>query len=243
MREARQKMRPVPSQSHFAQLLKVSQGRLSNWERGSHDPPSEVIVDASKLTGLPVAYFYGEQSDPLAFKQTGVYNNRNLEDDSGPDPTVLQTAIAIADSRTISRTAIVGEGGKIWNAKGARKELVSIFAFVGPDRPLIKLADGALGEEFLPGTVIVFEPDDYPHTRAFLLLTRKDAPDLSTIRYIDPDGDPTLLRAIEPGIPPESLSDWRVEGYAWGEVRGQKTGAPELDIRPLGIGPKKRISR
>ena len=234
-------MRPVPSQSRFAQILKVSQGRLSNWERGEHDPPSEVIVDAAKVTGLPVEYFYGELADPLANRKTSVYNNANQDDDSGPDSFALSAAIAIADSRTISRVAMVGDGGKRWNAKGARKELVSIFAFVGQDRPLIKLADGALGDEFLPGTVIVFEPDDYPHPRAFLLLTRKDAPDIFTIRYIDPDGDPTLLRAIEPGIPPESLTNWRVEGYAWGEVRGQKTGAPELDIRPLGIGPKRRL--
>jgi transcriptional regulator with XRE-family HTH domain len=109
-------MRPVPSQSRFAQILKVSQGRLSNWERGEHDPPSEVIVDAAKVTGLPVEYFYGELADPLANRKTSVYNNANQDDDSGPDSFALSAAIAIADSRTISRVAMVGDGGKIWNA-------------------------------------------------------------------------------------------------------------------------------
>jgi hypothetical protein len=116
--------------------------------------------------------------------------------------------------------------------------MLNLTPFFVNGRTLIKIQDESLGTRFKPNTVLAFTPDDYARIGVYLHCARKSDPDTQTIRYIDPDGEPTALVGI--GVKPERLADWNVLGFATVEIRGARSGVPEIDYRPAGIGPKTR---
>jgi len=59
VREARGK-----KQQELASLLKVSQGTLSNWERGVHDPDNEMLFRLSKIFDVTTDYLLGLSDVP-----------------------------------------------------------------------------------------------------------------------------------------------------------------------------------
>lgn len=46
-------------QNDLAQILKVSQGTLSNWERGEHDPDSQSLLLLSEILEKSIDYLLG----------------------------------------------------------------------------------------------------------------------------------------------------------------------------------------
>lgn len=237
-KEAREAMRPIPNQTQFARMLGVTQARLSNWERGQHDPPAEAITRASEVTRQPLAFFYGDDLLGVSNRQTSVYNSPKATDNL-PEPSLVEAAIAIADPRTISAVAMVGDGSRIWSVKGAKRQPLNVFAFLSQGRDLVQLTGDSLSKRFHPGTVLVFHPDPYPRLDTFLLVESKINSDLRSIRYIDPE-HPSRLVGIENAEAAEPLSEWNVLGYAWAEIRGSQGSVPHVDIRPDGIGPRRR---
>ena len=52
-------------QSDFARELNVSQGTLSNWERGVHDPDTDSLLKISEFFNISVDYILGKSEIPL----------------------------------------------------------------------------------------------------------------------------------------------------------------------------------
>ena len=224
-------------QSELAELLEVSQSRLSNWERGQHDPPPDVLTRISRLLGVSIDFFYEDESDSkavLSKSQTFVYNTA---DDSEPSLEAINAVKAIADTRTVSKSVIHWGGPGPWSAKGAQRETVSVFAFIG-EKPLVKIPDEALRHQFVRGTIIAFMEDDYPYEDVYLLVSRRDAPDILAILVIDSSKGSSMLVDIDTGAT-YPLRDWNVLGFAWAEIKGGKSGSTDMNIKTSGIGPKR----
>ena len=65
---ARESLLPAPmKQTDLAARLQVSQARLSNWERGEHDPQLEHVMMAAKVLGVSLDWLMG---DDVPMKQT-----------------------------------------------------------------------------------------------------------------------------------------------------------------------------
>jgi len=79
-------------QIELSQALQVSQGTLSNWERGVHNPDNEALGQLAKLFECSVDYLLGhsEIREPL----NGLYM-RVMQDakNSGMSPQDLQVAV------------------------------------------------------------------------------------------------------------------------------------------------------
>ena len=222
------------TQAQFADILGVSRSAIGMYESMRSPVPADVAKRVQKQfpTAPPLPSTDDQDPTVLQNRQTGIYNS-GVQVDSALEKALLDTAREIADLRTISVTATVGEGHQIWSAKGARKIIVNTYAFVAQGKELVQLADESLGKRFKSGTVLAFSKDSYPREDVFLLLQRRDAPDLRTIRYIDAAGDAQSLLSMDPSVPPEHLSDWTVEGYAYAEIMGD-----DVNIRRAGIGPR-----
>jgi transcriptional regulator with XRE-family HTH domain len=60
-------------QSELAVFLNVTQGTLSNWERGVHDPDNDMLLLLSKKFNVSIDYLLGKSSE------TGtIYNAQNI---------------------------------------------------------------------------------------------------------------------------------------------------------------------
>ena len=63
------------TQAELARRLGVSQGILSRWETGRHEPPSDILAQLAGIAGLPVSEFhYGPHArsgDDAAVTRTG----------------------------------------------------------------------------------------------------------------------------------------------------------------------------
>jgi transcriptional regulator with XRE-family HTH domain len=236
--EARELTRPVITQGSLARMLGVSQPRLSNWERGKHDPPSEVIVVAARVLKRPVAYFYGEDDESSVDSQTDVHYNEGDSNRSPSDET-LDLIAAISDPRTIRIQAPIIEGAAVWSLKGARRQTMNLFAYLAAGSTPVKLADHSPSLNFPSGTLLLFQDDDYPRTDVYLLIQSKADPDLHAIRYLE-SADPLSLKAEDAASVPLKLTEWAVAGFCIAEVQGASSSAPRVIIRPDGIGPNRR---
>lgn len=235
IREAREAKRPKMTMSELAQQLGVSHSRLSNWERGQHDPAGEIVAACSRILGQPVAFFYDEAPMVLANQQKNVYYNHGT-DDSDPDDKLVDTARLLSDQGTIRVEAFVVDPSSVWDAKGAQRLTLNVFAYLAGGRTLIKLADQGLKAQ--RGTVLIFQPDDYPQPDVYLLLSNRRQPNMMAIRYIDSQASASDLISDDGSAEVLSLQDWNVEGYAWGEIRNAQSPSAEYFIRPSGIGPR-----
>lgn len=60
VREARRSMAGEVRIADLARILKIDHGRLSNWERGQHDPPTEMLSQIADATGVQLEWLVGE---------------------------------------------------------------------------------------------------------------------------------------------------------------------------------------
>ena len=67
VREARGK-----KQQDLAALLEVSQGTLSNWERGIHDPDNEMLLRLSRMFDVTTDYLLGLSDVPRPVRKPQV---------------------------------------------------------------------------------------------------------------------------------------------------------------------------
>ncbi|MCI8629751.1 MAG: helix-turn-helix transcriptional regulator [Firmicutes bacterium] len=61
-------------QIDLASFLNVTQGTLSNWERGIHDPDNEILIILSKKFNVTTDYLLGKSDSPY-----NVYNAQNIQ--------------------------------------------------------------------------------------------------------------------------------------------------------------------
>jgi len=227
----------------LARALDISPARLNNYEMGRNDPPYDIVVRCAAIFNRSVEEILGENPQNGLAKETRVYYNNDLRNDSNSvlDDRSLDTALQATDPRTVLVPVMIGGGPNVWSAKGALKETVKLSPFFASGRTLIKIQDESFGDRFSRGTILGFGPDEYPRPDVYLFCRGASNPDLCTIRFVDPEGDPRLLLAPkESGLPPEPLAEWIVWGYCNVEIRGSQSGLPDIDYRPLGIGPRRR---
>jgi transcriptional regulator with XRE-family HTH domain len=233
IREAREALRPVQNITWLAARLNVSHSRLSSWERGRHDPPADVIAQASKVLHQPIAFFYGEAPLAIANQQNSVYYKEEL--DSAPSDAIVDTAKQLLDPSTIRVAVAVVDPGNPWSAKGAQRLTLNLLTYVAGSRPMVRLAGPAL--KFPSGTVLVFQPDPFPTTDVYLLLENRANPDIQAVAWIDAEGDSTKL-TLEGQSEKEPLQNWTVLGYAWATIQNPQLPNADYRIRPSGIGPR-----
>jgi len=79
-------------QVELAQMLEVSQGTLSNWERGVHDPDNEALGQLAQIFDCSVDYLLARSDvqQPLDGLFMRVMQNAQ---DSGMTPNDLQTLV------------------------------------------------------------------------------------------------------------------------------------------------------
>jgi SOS-response transcriptional repressor LexA len=71
---ARESLQPTAMrQTDLAIKLNVSQARLSNWERGEHDPQFEFVVEAARILGVSVDWLMGGGGPPKVARPMQVY--------------------------------------------------------------------------------------------------------------------------------------------------------------------------
>jgi repressor LexA len=63
IKRARETLQPAPmKQTDLAARLGVSQARLSNWERGEHEPQLEYVIEAAKVLNVGLEWLLGEET-------------------------------------------------------------------------------------------------------------------------------------------------------------------------------------
>lgn len=228
------------TQRDVARFLGINEYTYRSYENGYAQLPERHARTLASEWGVPLESFYRVFDEPKVDKRLGSLPMSVKEsDDSGPDPRAVEAAGMVSDQRTIRVAILVGDGALVWSAKGAQRDQLMTFAYLGESREVVKLAESSLatlGNRFRPGTILVFERDEYPRTDVFLLAESREDPDLRSIRWIEPDHADQL---VGEGVDPVPLSGWRVRGFAYAEIRGS-SGAQEIDIRPAGIGPRRR---
>lgn len=65
------------SQKELSTFLNISQGSLSNWERGIHDPDNEALIILSQKFNVTTDYLLGKTNTP-----SNVYNAQNIQNSS-----------------------------------------------------------------------------------------------------------------------------------------------------------------
>lgn len=65
------------NQKELAAFLNISQGSLSNWERGIHDPDNEALILLSQKFNVTTDYLLGKSNTP-----SNVYTAQNIQNSS-----------------------------------------------------------------------------------------------------------------------------------------------------------------
>jgi transcriptional regulator with XRE-family HTH domain len=185
---------------------------------------------------MPAIKKIGKSAGPT---QTDVYYNEVSKNrgDSLPDSRTVETFIRHADPRIVSVNLMVGGGSRVWSAKDARRDDVTVFEYVlVGGRILVKVEGDSLSPD-LRSKVLAFRPEEQPKRGPFLLCSQKVDPDLLTIRYIPIKGPGDQLFSPEPGIEPEGLGAWDVIGFADYLLTPHEGEAPDVIHSPRGVWP------
>lgn len=65
------------SQKDLAAFLNISQGSLSNWERGVHDPDNDSLILLSEKFNVTTDYLLGKSNSP-----SNIYSAQNIQNSS-----------------------------------------------------------------------------------------------------------------------------------------------------------------
>lgn len=65
------------NQKELAAFLNISQGSLSNWERGVHDPDNEALIILSQKFNVTTDYLLGKSNTP-----SNIYTAQNIQNSS-----------------------------------------------------------------------------------------------------------------------------------------------------------------
>ena len=71
------------NQSELASFLGVSQGTLSNWERGTHEPDSKSLIMLAQKFNVTVDYILGQKPQAASLYNAQNIKNSNLVQGSG----------------------------------------------------------------------------------------------------------------------------------------------------------------
>ena len=128
---------------------------------------------------------------------------------------------------------------KPWSAKGVQTKMASSSAFPGAaGRPI--QVDGALGDNILPGQVVIFRPkeDDYIVEDLYMIFEHKDDADQSVIGWFDPQKDSRMIQTMGGPMP---VSEWKATHEAFAVMWGKFGELTEYRISTKGIGPTTRL--
>lgn len=128
---------------------------------------------------------------------------------------------------------------KPWSAKGVQTKMASSSAFPGAaGRPI--QVDGALGDNILPGQVVIFRPkeDDYIVEDLYMIFEHKDDADQSVIGWFDPQKDSRMIQTMGGPLP---VGEWKATHEAFAVMWGKFGELTEYRISTKGIGPATRL--
>lgn len=217
IREARLGVIPAPmKQTDLAHRLGVSQARLSNWERGDHDPPLEYVLGAARALGVSVDWLMGEDV-PMRESRHSVQvyrgGNRFI-----PVKGAIAAGMPACSEADIDWIEIRDWGGDLerWG------RVIDGFSMT---------SDEAATDDLQPGDIAVFE--DRRAEFGHIVHAFSDGRDtVKALRNVHGDVE---LWPINPRYEPLDAEGWRVKGVVVMRIRRREQGIVETVEFPHGM--------
>lgn len=220
IKQARESLQPVPmKQTDLASRLGVSQARLSNWERGEHDPQLEYILDAARILSVNVDWLLG---DSIPMREPGravpVYR-------TGFRFIPVKGAIA-AGSPSSTDADVEWIEIKDWGGDLERwGRVIAGFSMT---------ANGGGGDDLQPGDIAIFE-DRRPEI-GHVVQAFDDGND--TVKVLRKVSGEVELWPINPDYEPIRGAGWRIKGVLVMRIRNREHGIVETAEYPHGMRHK-----
>ena len=197
IRQAREALRPAPPpQAWLAEQLDVSQPRLSNWERGKHDPPFRYVERAAVVLNVSVDWLLGNVSTSVP-EQT---------------PVVGPPRIPVAYPPQRMRYAGVVPAGSQWGDPLASEEFVDVDArYYHAKRFATTIAGESCWPALQQGDTAIWHMDPAPPQGTIILAQRR--PDCGcTVKQLsfDDTGRPLLVPVNPNYEAPPNGDGWSV---------------------------------
>lgn len=213
---ARESMRPRPlKQSELASKLRISQARLSNWERGEHDPQFEFVLDAARVLGVSVDWLMGGRAAPRDAAAMPVYRTgfRFI-----PVKGAIAAGAPAASDADVDWIEVKDWGGDLerWG------RVIDGFSMS---------SEGKAPDDLQPGDIAVFE-----NRRAEVgnvVHAFRDATD--TVKVLRKRAEEVELWPINPDYEPLSEPGWMVKGVLVMRIRRREHGIVETVEYPHGM--------
>ncbi|MBI1756414.1 MAG: helix-turn-helix domain-containing protein [Fimbriimonas ginsengisoli] len=217
VRKARESLQPVAMrQGDLAQRLKVSQARLSNWERGRHDPPLEFVLEIANLLAVSVDWLMGERvpmRDPT--KTVPVYR-------TGFRFIPVHGAIA-AGLPSASEADVDWIEIKDWGGATERWGRVIEGFSMSHERPD--------PDDLQPGDIAIFE--DRRAEFGHVVQAMRNGED--TVKVLRKHGPDAQLWPLNPDYLPIPAQDWTIKGVLVMRIRRREFGIVETVEYPHGM--------
>lgn len=217
IKAARESLLPAPmKQTDLAERLRVSQARLSNWERGEHDPQLEYVLRAAKVLGVSVDWLMGEDV-PMRESSQQVFVYR-----SGYRFVPVKGNIA-AGSPATSYADVDWIEIKDWGGDLERwGRIIDGFSMASLDNS---------PDDLQPGDIAVFE-DRRPEF-GHIVHAFDDGSD--TVKALRNVRGGTELWPINPSYDPITGDGWHIKGVVVMRIRKREQGILETVEYPHGM--------
>jgi transcriptional regulator with XRE-family HTH domain len=216
VRQAREAFPGRMSIIDLAERLGISHGRLSNWERGEHDPPPELIERIAQILRVNIEWLLG---DPVPMH----------------DPTAgITKPVHRAGSRIVPIFGAISAGKPAHMISDA-VEYYEMVEWGGDFERWGRIVDGWSMEPHLTaGDWAIFENRRWEP--GHIVHAYRDGEDtVKQVRFFN--GVLTLCPTNE-GYDQVDGRDWHIKGVCIGLVRMEPDGAQTLRQYPHGMRPK-----
>ncbi len=226
------------TQKEMAELLGVDRGLYNNFE--ARAVPLKYVDQVRETFHRELerrkADLQKRTSETSGQKQTHVYYNESQTNEDSARARRLDLGRAILQRETVRVDALRVSPSSAWSAKRIEHVSRTISALLGVASDYIVVDDDNL-TNLRPGTMLVFQPTEYPLEDVYLLFRSKKEPDLFAIGDIDAN-EPTTVQI---GKTKESLSDWTVVGWAFAAAWGLGENLEDYRVASKGIGRRTRV--
>lgn len=200
----------------LARLLEISHGRLSNWERGEHDPPTAIVMEAAKHLRVSTRFLLTGTRDPSTVAET----SRPLY------PVSFQLV-------ELPYGGYVPAG--TWRDPFETEELIELEAkFDAPGRFACRIEGDSMYPLLQPEDVAIFQA--YKTRRppiGHIILARREDQSV-TVKLLEHDGENFRLKAINPRHDEAVAPKWDAVGFLVG-IERKRGSHQRSDYDPDGI--------
>ncbi len=217
IKQAREALQPAPmKQTDLASRLGISQARLSNWERGEHEPQLEHILDAAKVLGVNVDWLLSGRG-PMCESTNAVPIYRTGFRFIPVKGTIAAGSPGTTDA-DVDWIEIKDWGGDLerWG------RVIDGFSMAGEDQS---------PDDLQPGDIAVFE-DRRPEFGHIVHAFDDGSDTVKALRKVDGEAE---LWPINPNYEPIQAVGWHIKGVVVMRIRKREHGIVETVEYPHGM--------